>query len=80
MVRQLLLKAFAERGVRVSPASTKKMISFKTQYGLKWSYRFFRTNGNGVIRSLIKACLLRRGRTIKIYTKGDSVVSEVRDQ
>ena len=55
------------------------MITLKTQYGLKWSYRFFRTNGNGVIRSLIKAFLLRRGRTIRVYSKGDSVVSELRD-
>ena len=66
-------------GQDAEPVSMIKMISFRTRYGLRWGYRFFRTNGNGVIRSLIKACLLRKGRTIKVYPSGDSVVSEIRD-
>lgn len=56
------------------------MVSFETRYGLKWSYRFFRGNGNGVIRSLVKAFMLKRGRTIKIYPFSDSVIREIKEK
>ena len=53
------------------------MVSFETRYGLRWAYRFFRSNGNGKLKSLIKACLLKKKKIIKIYPSGDSVISEL---
>ena len=53
------------------------MVSFETRYGLWWAYRFFRSNGNGKLKSLLKACLLRKKKITKIYPSGDSVISEL---